>query len=123
MIRVKFKKRQPLKLKKRLRNKARVRKKVVGSGEIPRLSVFKSGRHIYAQLIDDAKQETLLSANSLKNKEKTQATELAKKIGETIAKKAIDTKIKKVVFDRSGFIYHGRIKALADGARSAGLKF
>jgi len=123
MIRVKFKKRQPLKIRKRLRNKARVRKKIFGSAEVPRLSVFKSGKHIYAQLIDDAKQVTLLSADSLKIKDKTQATEKAKKIGERIAKKAVDKKIKKVVFDRAGFIYHGRIKALADGARSGGLEF
>ena len=123
MIRIQFKKRQPLKVRKRLRNKARVRKKIFGSAEIPRLSVFKSGKHIYAQLIDDSKQVTLLSADSLKIKDKIQATEIAKKIGEMIAVKAKEKKIKKVVFDRAGFIYHGRIKALADSARSGGLKF
>jgi len=123
MIRVQFKKKQPLKLRKRLRNKARVRKKIIGSAETPRLSVFKSGRHIYAQLIDDSKQETLLSASSLKMKEKLPAVETAKKIGEAVAVKAKEKKIKKAVFDRAGFIYHGRVKALAEGARSGGLKF
>ena len=123
MIRIQLKKRQPLKVRKRLRNKARVRKKIFGSAEIPRLSVFKSGKHIYAQLIDDSKQVTLLSADSLKMKDKIQAVETAKKIGEAIAVKAKEKKIKKVVFDRAGFIYHGRIKALADGARSGGLEF
>ena len=100
-----------------------MRKKIFGSAEVPRLSVFKSGKHIYAQLIDDFKQVTLISADSLKIKDKIQATEIAKKIGETIAVKAKEKKIKKVVFDRAGFIYHGRIKALADSARSGGLKF
>ena len=123
MIRIQLKKRQPLKVRKRLRNKARVRKKIFGSSEIPRLSVFKSGRHIYAQLIDDTKQVTLLSSDSLKVKDKMQATEIAQKIGEAIAVKAKEKKIKKVVFDRAGFIYHGRVKALAEGARSGGLEF
>ena len=123
MIRIKPKKRQPLKIRKRLRNKARVRKKIIGSADIPRLSVFRSGKHIYSQLIDDSKQVTLLSSDSLKIKDKMQATEKAKKIGESLAVKAKEKKIKKVVFDRSGFIYHGRIKALAEGARSGGLEF
>lgn len=123
MIRIQLKKSQPLKIRKRLRNKARVRKKVFGSFEIPRLTVFKSGRHIYAQLIDDTKQVTLLSADSLKIKEKMQAVQMAQKIGEEIAVKAKEKKIKKVVFDRAGFIYHGRVKALAEGARAGGLEF
>ena len=123
MIRIKIKKNQPHKLQKRMRNKARVRKKIFGDSKIPRLTVFRSGKHIYAQLIDDSKQITLLSVDSLKIKEKLKATEKAKKIGELMASQAKEKKIKKVVFDRAGFIYHGRVKALAEGARSGGLEF
>ena len=123
MIRVKFKKNQPLKTKKRLRNKARIRKKIFGTKEIPRLNVFRSGKHIYAQIIDDSSQSTLQACSSFSLKEKSKAVDTAKKVGETIGKKAVEKKIKQVVFDRGGFIYHGRVKALAEGARSAGLKF
>ena len=123
MIRIKFKKNQPLKTQKRLRNKARIRKKIFGTKEIPRLNVFRSGKHIYAQIIDDSNQKAMLAFSSLNLKEKSKAMDVAKKVGETIGKKAIDKKIKQVVFDRGGFIYHGRVKALAEGARSAGLKF
>ncbi len=124
MIRVKFKKNQPLKIRKRLRNKARIRKKIFGTSELPRLSVFKSGQHIYAQIIDDKKGLTLSSFSSLSLKEdKSSFTERAKKVGQALGKKTLDKKITKVVFDRGGFVYHGRIKALAEGARSAGLKF
>lgn len=124
MIRVKFKKSQPLKNKKRLRNKARIRKRVVGTAEIPRLNVFKSSRHIYAQLIDDTKGVTLFSSSSLKLKEqKGTPVEKAKALGEELAKKAVAKKTSKVVFDRGGFIYHGRVKAVAEGAREKGLKF
>ena len=123
MIRVKFKKRQPLKARKRLRNKARIRKKIFGTKEIPRLNVFRSGKHIYAQIIDDSSQTTLQTCSSLSLKEKNSSLNVAKKVGETIGKQAVDKKIKQVVFDRGGFIYHGRVKALAEGARSSGLKF
>ena len=123
MIRVKFKKSQPLKVRKRLRNRARVRKKIFGNPEAPRLSVFKSGKHIYVQLIDDLNQMTLSSADSLKIKEKAKPVEIARQVGESIAVKAKQKKIEKVVFDRGGFIYHGRVKALAEGARAKGLKF
>ncbi|MCZ0932832.1 MAG: 50S ribosomal protein L18 [Oligoflexia bacterium] len=123
MIRIKFKKNQPLKIRKRLRNKARIRKKLFGTKEIPRLNVFRSGQHIYAQIIDDLSQTTLQSCSSLNLKEKSKAVETAKKVGEMIGKQAVDKKIKQVIFDRGGFIYHGRVKALAEGARSAGLKF
>ena len=123
MIRVKLKKNQPLKTRKRLRNKARIRKKLFGTKETPRLNVFRSGKHIYAQIIDDLNQTTLQSCSSLRLKEKSNSVEMAKKVGEMIGKKALDKKIKQVVFDRGGFIYHGRVKALAEGARSAGLKF
>ena len=125
MIRVQFKKNQPLKLRKRLRNKARIRKKIFGTSEIPRLNVFKSGKHIYAQIIDDITGVTLYSHSSLNDKKsiKGAPVEKAKQVGQLLAKKALDKKISKVVFDRGGFIYHGRVKALAEGAREAGLKF
>ena len=124
MIRVKFKKQQPLKQRKRLRNKARIRKKIFGTAERPRLNVFKSGKHIYAQMIDDSKETTVYSCSSLKMRgAKGQPVDRARQVGQELAKKALDKKIKSVVFDRGGFIYHGRVKALAEGAREAGLKF
>lgn len=123
MIRIKWKKNHPLKKRKRLRNKARIRKKIFGTTELPRLNVFRSGKHIYAQVIDDLNKITLQSCSSLNIKEKSKPVETAKKVGEMIGKKALSKKIKEVVFDRGGFIYHGRVKALAEGARSAGLKF
>ena len=124
MIKVRFKKSQPLKLRKHLRNKARIRKKIFGTTEIPRLNVFRSERHIYAQLIDDLKAVTIDSFSSLNLKtDKTSDIGKAEKVGETVAQKALQKKIKKVVFDRGGFLYHGRVKALAEGARKAGLKF
>ena len=124
MIRIKFKKSQPLKVKKRLRNKARIRKKLFGTANRPRLNVFRSGRHIYAQIIDDSSGKTLESYSSLKIKgEKITASKKAQQVGQKLAQKALDKKIKTVIFDRGGFIYHGRIKALAEAAREAGLKF
>lgn len=112
-----------------LKRKKRVRKKILGTSERPRLSIFRSNKHIYAQVIEDASGKTLISASTIskelqaKLKKNTKKTEAAKKIGELVAKKAISKGIDKVVFDRGGFIYHGRIKAVADGAREAGLKF
>jgi large subunit ribosomal protein L18 len=97
------------------RRKKSVRSKIVGTMSRPRLSVFKSNKYLYAQIIDDVKGKTLVSASGDKNK--------GEEIGEKIAKKALAKKIKSVIFDRNGFIYHGRIKALADGARKGGLKF
>jgi len=101
-----------------------IRKKAGGR---VRLSVFRSGQHIYAQLIDDSKGQTLASASSLdkdiKGKGKTSTVEAAKSVGELIAKKAKDAKVKEVVFDRSGYLFHGRVKALADAAREHGLSF
>ncbi len=110
------------------RRKARVRKKVLGTQSRPRLNVFRSNGHIYAQIIDDSSAKTVIAASTL-SKEiagaamKLKKTEAAKKVGELVAKKAIEKGIEKVVFDRSGYIYHGRVKALAEGARGAGLKF
>ncbi len=105
---------------------ARVRKKIEGTSEKPRLNVYRSGKHIYAQIIDDTTRSTLASASTLDKTLELTSTgnkEAAKKTGELIARRAIEKGIEDVVFDRSGYIYHGRIKELADGARSAGLKF
>ena len=123
MIRIKLKKRQPLRIRKRLKNKARLRKKIAGTLQRPRLSVFRSGKHIYAQLVDDDKGETLVSFSSLKLKQTGVKNAVAQQVGETIAKAALKKNIQNAVFDRGGFIYHGRVKSLAEGARSSGLKF
>lgn len=109
----------------RLKRQTRVRKKVRGTTECPRLSVFRSARHIYAQIIEDATGKTLVAASTL-SKDVELATcgnvEAAKAVGGVIAKKALDQNITNVVFDRNGFLYQGRVQALADGAREAGLK-
>ena len=110
----------------RLRRHKRVRKTVSGTAARPRLCVFRSLKNIYAQIIDDAKGITLVSASSLDAEMKDVYggnKEAAKKVGELIAKKALDKGIDTVVFDRGGYIYHGRVQELADGAREAGLKF
>ncbi len=116
----------------RLRRKRRVRKKIFGTPERPRLSVFRSCKHIYAQIIDDISGRTLVAASSLTPQIRERLAELkkeggktavAKAVGELIAQKAVAAGIKKVVFDRGGYKYHGRVKALADGARAAGLEF
>ena len=113
------------KLEKRLRIKRRVRGKVSGSAELPRLSVFKSNKEIYAQLIDDKDGKTLASASSREKgvDAKGTKTEVSAAVGKAIAEKAKTAGIEKVVFDRNGFVYHGRVKALADGAREGGLQF
>lgn len=108
------------------RRKARVRKKIKGTEERPRLNVRRSNKHMYAQVIDDAAGKTIVSASTkMKDfgSDGAKKTEAAKKVGEAIARLALEKGIEKVVFDRSGYIYHGRIKALAEGAREAGLKF
>lgn len=114
--------------KSRQRRHRRVRARVSGTSERPRLNVFRSNKHIYAQVIDDVNGRTLAAASSLDKEfvaeSSTGATvEAAKKIGELVAKRAISKGIKAVVFDRGGYLYHGRIQALADGAREAGLEF
>lgn len=106
----------------------RVRKKVAGTPDRPRMAVFRSEKHMYAQIIDDTKHQTICSSSTLKGElkgslEKTWDLKAAEKVGEDIAKMAKDAGIEEVVFDRGGFKYHGRVKALADGARNAGLKF
>ena len=110
------------KQEKRIRLKKKIRTKIKGTSDRPRLSVFRSNSYIYAQLIDDVKGLTLISASDLSSKVKGK-TEKAKTVGLEIAQKAIVKKIKTIVFDRNGFKYTGRIKALADSAREGGLKF
>lgn len=106
----------------RQRIHSRIRRKLAGTTERPRLNVYRSLNHIYAQVIDDQKGETLVSASTIKMKTGGNVA-AAKEIGKTIAELAVAKGIKKVVFDRGGFLYHGRIKALADAAREAGLEF
>jgi large subunit ribosomal protein L18 len=106
----------------RLHRKKRIRAKVFGTAKRPRLSVFRSLKGIYAQVIDDAKGNTLISANVTETKKKNDIVG-AKEVGKLVAKKCLEKKITEVVFDRSGYKYHGKIKALADGAREGGLKF
>lgn len=110
----------------RLRIKRRIRKRVTGSGESPRLSVYRSNKQIYAQLIDDTNGVTLVSASSQEEPiaaQKVNKVEQARLVGEAIAKKAVEKGISTVVFDRNGYLYHGRVKSLADAAREAGLNF
>jgi large subunit ribosomal protein L18 len=111
------------------KKQSRIRKKIKGSSERPRLVIFRSARHAYAQIIDDTTGKTLLSVSTLskdlREDVKNAKTPIAryKLIGVAAAKKALEKNIKEVVFDRSGYLYHGRVKALADGAREGGLKF
>lgn len=136
--------RSEIKREKRQRRHKRVRAKIIGTSKRPRLCVFRSHQHIYAQLISDEKGETLVAASDQELKRKTQSTKrkattkkpkpekevartgkvaVAFEVGKLIAQKALEKKIEKVVFDRGGYQYHGRVKALAEGAREAGLKF
>jgi large subunit ribosomal protein L18 len=110
------------KKEKRLRRHARIRAKVKGTSERPRLSVFRSNKSIYAQIIDDEKGVTLVSSSDIKESNGSNI-ERAKKVGKEIAEKAKEKKITKVIFDRGGYLFAGRVKALADAAREAGLKF
>ena len=102
-----------------------MRAKIIGTRGLPRLSVFRSNKHIFLQLIDDAKGITLVSASDseLKMKDKNKKTVLAQKTGELLAKKALEKKIKQIIFDRGGYKYQGRVSAVAEGARKGGLKF
>lgn len=117
------------KIQKRKRRKRRVRSKIKGTKERPRLCVFRSNKHIYCQLIDDIEHKTLLSASDLElknpkiDKKFTKKIGIAFEVGKLIAKKALEKGIKKVVFDRGCYKYHGRVKAVAEGAREGGLKF
>ena len=108
----------------RQRIHSRIREKLAGTAERPRLNVYRSLNHIYAQVVDDQKGETLVSASSLALKLKSGGNvAAAKEIGKAVAEKAVAKGIKQVVFDRGGYLYHGRVKALADAAREAGLEF
>ena len=114
--------------KRRKKRHLRVRKKVIGTAECPRLNVFRSAKNIYAQLINDENGTTITSASTLdpefRKLEKSGGTvEAAEWVGELVAKRAVEKGYKKVVFDRGGYLYHGRVKALADGARKGGLDF
>jgi len=114
--------------KARLKRHLRVRKKMKGTSERHRLNVFRSSKHIYAQLIDDVKGVTIVSASTMEKEFRSQISsggnvESARKIGELIAERAKAKGIEQVVFDRGGYLYHGRIQALADAAREAGLQF
>ena len=112
----------------RLKRKKRIRKTIVGTQQRPRLCVFRSAKHIYAQVIDDTQGQTLASASSLEKavqaspdiKNKKSAANL---VGKLVAERALDKGVKQIVFDRNGFLYHGRVKAVSDGARETGLEF
>lgn len=113
---------------KRKRRHQRVRVKIAGNADCPRLNVFRSGKHIYAQLIDDRSGRTLIAASSLDPGLREQSArgadcEAAGRVGTLLARRALDSGIEKVVFDRGGYLYHGRVKALADAARKEGLNF
>jgi large subunit ribosomal protein L18 len=110
----------------RIQRHMRVRKKINGTPEKPRLNIYRSTNHIYAQIIDDSVGKTLVSASTLDNTPNLTSThnkDAARYVGETIAKKALEKGIDEVVFDRGGYIYHGKVKELAEAAREAGLKF
>ena len=113
------------KLERRLRIKKRIKKHVIGSAKRPRLSVFRSNKEITAQLIDDVNGVTLVSYSSASKEVKGKGTksEIAKEVGKLLAEKAIKSGLESCAFDRNGFLYHGRVKALAEGAREGGLKF
>ncbi|MCI8746824.1 MAG: 50S ribosomal protein L18 [Lachnospiraceae bacterium] len=112
----------------RAKKHLKVRKRISGTPERPRMAVFRSNNHMYVQVIDDVAGHTLVSASTLQGEvkeglEKTNNIDAAAKLGSVIAKRAIDKGIKTVVFDRGGYIYHGKVKALAEAAREAGLEF
>ena len=112
----------------RLKRKRRIRTKISGTAERPRLTVFRSARHIYAQMVDDITGQTIAAASSVESAAKDASgfdnkIDAANFVGKLIAERALEKGVKKVVFDRSGFLYHGRVKAVSEGARKAGLVF
>lgn len=112
----------------RERRKLRIRRKISGTAERPRLSVFRSAKHIYAQVVDDVTGKTVAHASTLSREVRTSISEAtkvdaAKSVGQAIAKLLLEKGVESVVFDRNGYLYHGRVRALADAARAAGLKF
>jgi large subunit ribosomal protein L18 len=122
-MKIKYSKHTSEKTVNRLKKKIRIRKVINGSAEKPRLCVFRSTKHIYAQVINDDKQTTLLTVSSLSLDSKVNGKEMAKLVGQKIAEEANKKGIKQVVFDRNGFVYHGRVQCLAEGAREGGLSF
>jgi large subunit ribosomal protein L18 len=117
-----------VKMQARLKRRQRIRTKIAGTGERPRLSVFRSAQHIYAQVIDDTEGRTLAAASSVEKTLKEAAAAekkvaVARHVGKLVAQRAKEKGIQKVVFDRNGFLYHGRVKAVSEGAREAGLIF
>jgi len=115
-----------VKQQKRIRRHKKIRMKIYGTHERPRLCIFRSNQHVYAQLVDDNKGKVLASVSDRDLKAKlasAKGCEVAKEVGKLIAKKAKELKVEKIIFDRGGFLYHGRIKALAEGAREEGIKF
>ena len=121
-MRATIKKKWSTRTKLRMKKRLKIRKKVNGNDVRPRLCVFKSSKNMYAQLIDDSNGNTLVSASTLQDKISGKGKEAAAQVGKLIAERAKEKNITKAVFDRSGYIYHGRIKSLADGAREAGLQ-
>lgn len=111
------------KFNRRKRRHFKIRKRLFGTPERPRLSVFRSGKHIYAQIIDDTVSKTLVSESDLKMEKKGAKIDRAYQVGKNLAEKALKKGIKEVVFDRGGFLYHGRVAKLAQGAREGGMKF
>jgi large subunit ribosomal protein L18 len=114
--------------KARLKRKMRIRKRVSGTPQRPRLSVFRSKKHIYAQIIDDTQGETIVAASTLEkqvreNQNFDNKVAIANYIGKLVGERALEQNVKQIVFDRSGYLYHGRIKAVSEGAREAGLDF
>ncbi len=124
-MKLKINKSMSERLKARLKNKIRIRRKVTGTVERPRLTVFRSSKYIYAQLVDDVNGATLASVSSsgISGLKGTSNCDAAKSVGAKIAEIAKGKNIEKVVFDRNGYVYHGKVKALAEGAREAGLQF
>ncbi len=124
-MRLVYSNKSAVKIKSRMKKRVRIRKKVFGTEERPRLSVFRSAKHIYAQIVDDASGKTIVEASTMSVDVKVGkgSREAAKVIGTEIANKAKSKNITGVVFDRSGYLYHGRVKVLADAAREAGLQF
>ncbi len=121
-MKLKFRKKTIPRQVARMTKKIRIRKTVKGTSERPRLCIYRSGKHMYAQVINDVTGSTLVQASSLNLKD-VSGKDLAKKVGQEVAKAAIAVNVKNVVFDRNGFVYHGRVQALADGAREGGLNF
>jgi large subunit ribosomal protein L18 len=112
----------------RLKRKKRIHKKIVGTTDRPRLCVFRSAKHIYAQVIDDSKGQTLVAASSMEKAvhevpETKNKVTAAQAVGKIIGQRALQKGVKQIVFDRNGFLYHGRVRAVSEGAREAGLKF